>query len=183
MSLGSIPAGNVTVIAEFDGNSNYAPCSAVLTVLVKPITTLTLVPLSGQYVGDNLSIQISASVLGVSPDWTGILHVRVYDPDGDLDDEWQFLIESRFSEVAALTLDAEGVYNITAVLEGLPGIDSLVVSVPLAVSARPLSMPLDAGTAPLVSGGAVLVAVGYVLRRKLKSMIDSLPSEWAEDGL
>ena len=43
-----------------------------------------------------------------------------------------------------------------------------------------LHLQFDSGTTPLLGGFSILAVIGAILRRKMRSVFESLPREWSE---
>ena len=65
-------------------------------------------------------------------------------------------------------------------LRGLPIIVSQDYPMAVVVVDETLQLELDAGTTPLLGGISVITVIGVVLRKRMKSIIGSLPTDWTE---
>jgi hypothetical protein len=182
IDLGGQLSGNLTVMLKFEGTSVYAPCSAQCHLGIEPIVTIRITPVSGQFLGDNLTVSVESSVEGVAPDWTGLILIGIRSPTGTTLGQWQFEVSSMAVHNVCIYTALKGDYNISATVLNLPLVNEQSRFALVTVVVRPFSVPLDAGTAPVVGGGLALTVLALVLKRKMRSIIGSLPGEWKTDS-
>ncbi|MHA1909307.1 MAG: hypothetical protein ACW98Y_18565, partial [Candidatus Thorarchaeota archaeon] len=171
-------AGNYSVSIVYVGSDRYMDTMHIAQLIVEPVADLEFNFSQPLYVGVNGSILIELDIQGVSPDWTGLLHLSATNPDGSIvgsgvvDVNWNSTVE------AHIFPNLEGEYTIYVEISELPIIGQLNFSAEFYVTVIPFSSQMDVSTVPILSGGAVLGVIGLILRKRLGGALDSLSVEW-----
>ncbi|MGY5852085.1 MAG: Ig-like domain-containing protein [Candidatus Thorarchaeota archaeon] len=177
IQLLAITAGTHVVIASYAGSDTYSPISTSGPLIVLPLVNIELETRTGLYVGYNVSLAIELDLGGITSSWTGLLQYELHGPSG--------LILSRavavgpvdeieFSFMAAF----EGDYQVNVTLLEIPMIGNLSESYSFSITPPSISIPMDTGTTSMAGGTMVLALIGYVAKRRLGGMLESLPTEW-----
>ena len=169
-------SGNHTVTLSFLGSVTQAPSSAEVILVITPVVVLDIEPTSTLYLGHYCTVNLTVTVLGTLPDWSGTLDAWVSDPNGDS-------VGHRTADIGVYSVvtigfnaRVAGTHVLNTTISGLP----VVVSqdYPVTVFNETLHLQLDAGTTPLLGGFGILAAIGVVLRKKMKSIMGTLPGDW-----
>ena len=177
-SLVELLAGTHTIRVSFNGTITQAPCDSESEVMITPLVELSIEPKSDLYVGHYCSVNLTVSILGTSSDWTGTLNARLFDPDGQQVTEWTFSVGVHSIEAIGFNAQKLGTHTLNVTLTGLPIVVSQDYPMAVVIVDEILQLELDAGTTPLLGGFCVITVIGVVLRKKMKGVVGSLPSEW-----
>ncbi|MGM0686860.1 MAG: hypothetical protein ACQET3_07835, partial [Promethearchaeati archaeon] len=74
------------------------------------------------------------------------------------------------------TTIGEHVLNLT--LGGLPAIENASISIPFSIESPPINIPMSESAIPLGGGLGIIGILAVAVRRRIKSVIESLPEEW-----
>jgi prenyltransferase beta subunit len=173
-------SGNHTVTISFLGSVTQAPSTAEVILVITPVVVLDIEPISNMYLGHYCIVNLTVTVLGTTPYWTGTLDALLFDPHGDSAGQWIFDIGVHSIVVIGFNARIEGIHVLNTTISGLPVVYSRDYPMTVTVVNETLHLQLDAGTTPLLGGFCILATIGVVLRKKVKSIIDSLPNEWGE---
>ena len=177
-NLVGLLAGCHDIVVTFSGSATHASCTGNLTVLVVPVLVIALDSTGDLFVGHNCSVDVSVSVLGLSSAWNGSLEAVLFDPAGSRVDIWNIEI-GPYSVIAINFLPlAEGTYSLNVTISGLPITAERIFPMAIAIVRETLTLQLDAQTTPMFAGLGILAAVGLVMRKKMKGMLESIASEW-----
>jgi hypothetical protein len=72
----------------------------------------------------------------------------------------------------------EGDYHLSILLEDIPILMNYSETYIFTLSIPPAELPLDTSTTTVTGGSIILLVVGLAARRKLKSVLEVIPSEW-----
>jgi hypothetical protein len=179
-NLVGLLAGFHTIIVTFSGSATQASCTNNLTIVVVPVLVFALDSTGNLFIGHNCSVDVSVSVLGVSSVWSGSLEAVLLDPTGSRVDIWNLVIGPYSVLVINFLPLAEGTYTLNVTITGLPITSDRAFSMAVAIVRETLTLQLDAQTTPMLGGLGILAIVGLVMRKKMKSVLESLPGEWRE---
>ena len=174
-----LPSGAHEIIVSFLGSATQSPVSVEIELMVTPVVVLNIEPTSDLFIGHYCTINLSVSVLGAASEWNGTLEAILIDPNGVQIDEWTLEIGVYSAMVIGFNARVEGTHSLNITISGLPVIVSQDYPMAVVVVSETLQLQLDAGTTPLIGGFGILTAVGFVLRKKLRGVVDSLPGEWS----
>jgi prenyltransferase beta subunit len=177
-TLEGLLAGEYIITIHYAGTDTLAPCSVNLDLQVKPLMSISLSSQTEPYVRSNCTLEVSGTVLGVTPDWTGTLVLALYDPHDTLLLNQTVGIGVHLELMLYIVLELEGQYTIDVMVLGLPVIGIAERELRFTSTQTSIKIPLDAGTTPVVAGAPILGLIGYVLRKRLHGTIDGLPTEW-----
>ena len=168
---------NVTV--SFAGSAAQAPRLIEESFVVTAVVVLKIESTSDVYLGHYCSVNMSVTVLGTTPDWTGTIKVRLTDPYGEPAGQWTFDLGVYTVVTIGFNAQIEGMHTLNITINGLPIINSQEYPMVVTVVNEIIQLQLDAGTTPLIGGLGILAAVGVVLRKKIHEIIGSFPREWS----
>jgi prenyltransferase beta subunit len=180
ISLVGLLSGIHTIRVSFNGTGSQAPCDNELEVMITPLVVLSIEPNSDLYVGHYCSVNLTVSILGTGSDWTGTLNAWLFDPDGQQLTEWTFSVGVHSIETIGFNAQKLGTHTLNVTLTGLPIVISQDYPMAVVIVDEILQLELDAGTTPLLGGFGIITIIGVVLRKKMKGVVGSLPSEWSE---
>ncbi len=180
INLVGLLSGLHTIRLSFNGSSSQAPCESELQVVITPLVVLSIEPISDMFVGHYCSVNLSVSILGTYSNWTGTLNAWLFDPDGGEISHWSFEISVRSVEIIGFNAQKIGTHFLNMTLSGLPVIVSQDYPMIVVVVDEVLQLELDAGSAPLLGGVGVIAVIGFILRKKVRGVVESLPSDWTE---
>ncbi len=173
-------AGVHTINVTFIGSDSQAPCSTNVMVKISPVVVVVIDDDATLFVARNCSVCLSLNVLGTSSIWNGSLKAILLTPDNQNVGIWNFEITPH----SVLYIDfmplREGTYSLNITVFGLPVIIQQTYPLTIAVVRESLQISLDVGSTPLIGGFGILSVVGIFMRKKMKSVVDSLPGEWSE---
>ncbi|MFW9807154.1 MAG: Ig-like domain-containing protein, partial [Candidatus Thorarchaeota archaeon] len=179
-NLAGLLSGNHTITISYTGSATQAVSMIEMSLVVTPIVILEIESTSNLYLGYYCTVNMTVTVFGTKSEWRGTLDARLIDPHGDEVGQWNIEI----GMISALTIGfnarLEGTYILNATISGLPVIYSQDYPMGVTVVNEKLQLQLDAGTTPLIGGFGVLAAIGVVLRKKMKGIKGTFPSEWSE---
>ncbi|MFW9838318.1 MAG: hypothetical protein ACFFE7_12415 [Candidatus Thorarchaeota archaeon] len=180
INLLGLLSGTHIVKVYFAGSATQNQVSVEVSLLVTPVVLLDINPTSNLYVGKHCTINVSVTILGTHPDWNGFLDAWLYYPDGNEVGHWTF--EVGVHAIVSIDFDARevGTYNLNTTISGLPIINNQEYPMVVTIVNETMQLQLDAATTPLLGGFGVLAAIGVVLRRKIRGVVGSLPSEWSD---
>ncbi|MFX1606336.1 MAG: hypothetical protein ACFFDD_10555, partial [Promethearchaeota archaeon] len=178
VNLVGLLSGNHTVIVSFMGSITQAPTSVEVFLVVTPVVVLDIVHTSDMFIGHYCTVNVSVRVLGTNPEWSGMLDALLSDPDGERVDQRTFHIGIYSIVTIGFNARVEGTHNLNVTISGLPVVMNREYPMAITVVNETLHLQLDAGTTPLLGGFGILAAIGVVLRKKMKGVVDSLPGEW-----
>jgi len=179
-NLVGLLAGIHVINVTFSGSATQAHCSGNFTLKVTPVVVMTLDTVGTLYVGHNCSVDLSVSVLGPTPGWNGTLTTVLYSPTGSRLGTWNFEIDPySILRIEFLPLN-EGTHTLNITMTGLPVTVERIYPMAIVVVRESLSLQLDASTTPMFGGLGILAVVGFVMRRKLRNFIGTMPGEWNE---
>ncbi|TFG34604.1 hypothetical protein EU527_02550 [Candidatus Thorarchaeota archaeon] len=173
-------AGTHIISVFFLGSDTQAPCMSELLVDVTPIVVVVIDNERSLYVGRNCSLSFSLSILGTQSDWNGTLDAVLIDPTHEMIGNWSFMINPHSVLTIMFIPAIEGTYSLNLTVFGLPVIAKETCPLAVAVVHESLYLLLDAGNTPLIGGFGVLSVLGIIARKKMKSVVGSLPGEWKE---
>jgi prenyltransferase beta subunit len=177
-NLVGLLAGFHTIVITFLGSTTQASCSTNVTLEVSPAIICNLNPIGTPYVGNNCSVEITVSILGTASSWNGSLEAILFDPTGLKILSWEFTIDA----YSLLHLDflplVEGTYVLNVSITDLPVSVEQFLPFSIAIIKEALWLQVDAGNIPIFGGLGIIAAIGLVLRKKVKYMIESFPGEW-----
>ncbi|MFW9982325.1 MAG: hypothetical protein ACFFE3_10475, partial [Candidatus Thorarchaeota archaeon] len=179
-NLVGLLSGTHTIRVSFDGSITQASCETELEIVITPLVVLSIKPISTMYVGHYCSVNLSVSVLGTSPGWIGTLDAWLFDPDQKQVTERSFQVGIHSIITIGFNAQKLGTHSLNVTLSGLPVLVSQTYPMAVVVVDESLQLELDAGTTPLLGGFGVLAIMGMFLRKKMRGVVDSLPSEWNE---
>ena len=177
-TLEGLLAGEYVIMVHYAGTDTLAPCSVDLELQVKPLMSISLNPQTEPYLKSNCTLEITGTVLGVNPDWTGTLVLALYDPYGVLLLNQTISIGAHLEILLYIILEMDGQYTIDVMILDLPVIGWTESELQFMSTQAPIKVPFDAGTTPVVAGAPILGLIGLVLRKRLHGTIDGLPTEW-----
>ncbi|MFX1561192.1 MAG: hypothetical protein ACFFBL_11440, partial [Promethearchaeota archaeon] len=160
------------------GSITQAPTSVEVFLVVTPVVVLDIIPTSDMFIGHYCTVDVSVRVLGTNPEWSGMLDALLSDPDGERVDQRTFHIGIYSIVTIGFNARVEGTHNLNVTISGLPVVMNREYPMAITVVNETLHLQLDAGTTPLLGGFGILAAIGVVLRKKMKGVVDSLPGEW-----
>ncbi|MGY5874730.1 MAG: Ig-like domain-containing protein [Candidatus Thorarchaeota archaeon] len=177
LQLIAIAAGSHVVTASYAGSDIYSPITTSVPLTVLPLVKISLEPRTNLYVGYNVSLAIELDLGGISSSWVGTLQYELHGPSG--------LLLSRAisvgptSEVIFNFMAAfEGDYRVNVTLLDIPLIGNLSDSYSFGITPPSISIPMDTGTTSMAGGTMVLALIGYVAKRRMGGMLETLPTEW-----
>ena len=177
-TLEGLLAGEYVIMVHYAGTDTLAPCSVDLELQVKPLMSISLNPQTEPYLKSNCTLEITGTVLGVNPDWTGTLVLALYDPYGVLLLNQTISIGAHLEILLYIILEMDGQYTVDVMILDLPVIGWTESELQFMSTQAPIKVPFDAGTTPVVAGAPILGLIGLVLRKRLHGTIDGLPTEW-----
>jgi hypothetical protein len=178
LNLVGLLSGNHTVTLTFLGSVTQAPSSVSMSLVITPVVVLDIEATSNLYLGHYCTVNLTVTVLGTDPGWSGTLEAWLSDPNGDSAGQWTFEIGVYSVVKIGFNATIVGTHVLNTTISGLPVVVSQDYPMSVTVINETLSLQLDAGTTPLLGGFGVLAAIGVVLRKKLKSVLGSLPGDW-----
>jgi hypothetical protein len=179
-NLVGLLSGTHTVTITFEGSVTQAPSSVELILVVVPVVVLVVEPTSDLFIGHYCTVNLSVTVLGTTPDWTGSLDSLLFDPDGEKAGQWTFEIGIYSVMTIGFNARLVGTHILNTTISGLPIIVNQEYPMPITVVNEIMQIQLDAGTTPLIGGFGILAAIGVILRKKMRGIVESLPGEWSE---
>ncbi len=179
-NLVGLLAGSHAIVVAFSGSATQASCIGNMTVVVVPVFVIALDSRGDLFVGHNCSVDVSVSILGLSSAWNGSLEAVLFDTARSRVDTWNIEIGPYSLFVIDFLPLAEGAYSLNVTITGLPIIAERVLPMAIAIVRETLTLQLDPQTTPMFGGLGILAIVGLVIRKKMKSMLESMPGEWRE---
>lgn len=178
-NLVGLLAGSHTVTVSFGSSDTQASCSTELILKVTPVIVMVLDTTGNLFVGHDCTVNLSVSVLGTDSHWNGTLEAILFSPEGEQVDSWFFEIDS-YSVLSFNFLPViEGRYSLNVTVSGLPVTIERQYPLAIAVVYESLYLSLDAGTPPMLGGFGILAVIGLFLRKRMKGVLGSFPSEWS----
>jgi prenyltransferase beta subunit len=177
-TLEGLLAGEYTIRINYAGTESLAPCTTDLELKVRPLVSFAIHPQTEPYVLSNCTLKLFGTVQGVNADWTGNLMLVVYDPQDTLILNQTMDIGANVDLMLSIVLEMKGQYTIKVRILNLPVTMLAERELQFISTQVPLKIPLDAGTTPVVAGVPILSLIGFVLRRRVRRIIDELPTEW-----
>jgi hypothetical protein len=178
-SVTGLFAGNHSIVVRFVGNENYAPSSKSLSVIVEPLMTYDLDPVTPLHAESECSVSLTVNVLGVYEDWSGTMVVEILSPVGTLLGSITIQLSSETTETIQFVADSAGSYYINCTVYDLPVLGQVNHMMAMDVVHPPMIMQLDAGTTPVLGGLGILLLIGAVFWRKMDSLMSSIPTDWS----
>jgi hypothetical protein len=175
-----ILSGTHTVRVYFNGSSTQAPCASEVNITVTPLVVFSIDPVSEMYVGHYCSFNLTVSVLGTGSEWTGSVEAWLFDPDGQRVRDWTFDVGVHSIETLGFNAQRIGTYTLNVTLSGLLIVVIHHYPMSVVIVDEVLQIELDAASTPLIGGFGVIAIIGVVLRKKMKVIVGSLPSEWTD---
>jgi len=179
-NLVGLLAGSHAIVVTFSGSATQASCIGNLNVVVVPVLVVALDSKGNLFVGHNCSVDVSVSILGLLSVWNGSLEAVLFDPTSSRVDTWNIEIGPYSLFVINFVPLAEGTYSLNVTITGLPIIAERVLPMAIAIVRETLTLQLDAQTTPMFGGLGILAIVGFVMRKKMKNVLESMPGEWRE---
>jgi prenyltransferase beta subunit len=179
-NLVGLLAGAHTIAITFLGSTTQAACSINLTLEVSPVVVCDLEPVGTLYASNNCSIELTVSVLGTELSWKGSLEATLFNPAGLKLLSWDLTIDAYsllYFDFIPLSI---GNYMLNVSITGLPVTTERIYPLEIVVVDKTLVLPLDAETTPMFGGIGILAIIGFVMRRKMRGMLESIASEWQE---
>jgi len=177
-NLVGLLAGSHTVRITFEGSDSQAPCYGEIIIEITPIIVIAIDSAHSLFVNRNNTLSVSVSILGISADWLGSLDAILYSPDNEEIGSWSFEIDS----YSILDIDfkplVEGTYSLNVTVVALPVTVERTYPLAIAVVHESLQIELDAGNTSLLGGLGILSLIGVIMRKKMKSVVGSMPGEW-----
>lgn len=177
-NLVGLLAGTHTVTIIFEGSDSQAPCTGELVISITPVVVIAINNEGSLFVGQEHTVSISVSVLGTSGDWIGSLDALLLSPTDVEIGNWNFEIDP----YSVLDIDflpiVEGFYSLNVTVFGLPVAIERTYPLAIAVIRESLQIEFDAGNTSLLGGFGVLSVIGIIMRKKIKGVVSSMPSEW-----
>jgi prenyltransferase beta subunit len=179
-NLVGLIAGTHVIMVTFAGSATQASCSSSITLDITPVVIISLDTVNSLYVGQNCSLDLSVSVLGPPPGWNGTLTAVLYNPSGSLLRTWIFDIGPySILHIDFMSLN-EGTHSLNVTITDLPVTIERMFPMVIVVVRESLSLQLDASTTPMFGGLGLLAIIGLVMRKKMKSIISTMPNEWVD---
>ncbi len=176
----TVPAGNYTVRITYEGTDRYAPLTITRLLIVRPIVSVAIHPLTEVYVSENVQIRLDVQVHGVDYHWNGTLHVWIEDADGRSISEWHLISDRTATHIVTFVVSEPGEYYVRVSLDQIPVLSEYNTSTRIHAVVRPFSVTLNESTMPVVSGGVVAGLAALLVRRRLRGMLEALPADWDE---
>ncbi|MBS3795196.1 MAG: hypothetical protein KGY80_09880 [Candidatus Thorarchaeota archaeon] len=170
--------GNYDVVVSYRGSELNNPCSVEGQVTLLPEISASLSGLSESYVGAECKANITLVIAGARENSSFTVMGELYGPEGTLvktvneSASWMSSIELTFSP----TTIGEHVLNLT--LTGLPAIENASISVIFSIESPPINIPMSESAIPLGGGLGIIGILAVAVRRRIKSVMESLPEEW-----
>ncbi|MGV9168979.1 MAG: prenyltransferase/squalene oxidase repeat-containing protein [Promethearchaeia archaeon] len=171
-------AGNYDVVVSYRGSELNNPCSVEGQVSLLPEISGSLSGLSESYLGAECKANITLVIAGARENSSFMVMGELYGPEGNLvktvneSASWMSSIQVTFSP----TTIGEHVLNLT--LTGLPAIENASISVIFSIESPPINIPMSESAIPLGGGLGIIGILAVAVRRRIKSVIESLPEEW-----
>jgi prenyltransferase beta subunit len=179
-NLAGLLSGTHIVTISFEGSVTQALSTVELILVVIPVVVLDIEPTSDMFIGYYCTVNLSVTVLGTTPDWIGTLDAWLLDPDRESVGQWTFEIGVYSIVTIGFNARIEGTHILNTTISGLPVVYSQDYPMGVTVVNETLQLQLDAGTTPIIGGFSILMAVGVILRKKMRGVVSSLPGEWSE---
>ncbi|MFW9833280.1 MAG: hypothetical protein ACFFEK_04745 [Candidatus Thorarchaeota archaeon] len=179
-NLVGLLSGNHTVTLLFVGSMTQASSTVEVNLVVTPVVVIEIESTSNLYLGHNCTVNLTLTVLGTVPDWSGTLELLLCDPNGDSAGQWSFGIGVHTIVTIGFKARAEGTHILNATISNLPVVYSKEYPIAVTITNETLHLKFDAGTTPLLGGFSILAVIGAILRRKMQGVFGSLPKEWSE---
>ncbi len=176
--LENLPAGTITMIALFLGSEDFAPCTISSHLTVYPEVEFEASILGTSFVGENVSIEITVDILGLSDSWFGSIAGTISDQNNQTVKQILINVSSVDTVTISFIPYSEGEYVLHLTLSGIlleveyELLETVLVTYPT------LEYIMDPGTAPIISGGTILLLIGLVFKKRLGNAIDTIPGEW-----
>ncbi|MHA1864558.1 MAG: hypothetical protein ACTSWA_12370, partial [Candidatus Thorarchaeota archaeon] len=177
-NLVGLLAGTHTVTLTFAGSGSQAPCSSELVIDVTPLVVIAINNEGLLFAGRENTLSISVSVLGTSGDWIGSLDAVLLSPTNVEIGNWNFEIDPYSILDIDFLPSVEGTYSLNVTVLGLPVAIERTYPLAIAVVRESLQIEFDAGNTSLLGGFGVLSVIGIIMRKKMKGVVGSMPSEW-----
>ena len=177
MNLESLLAGEYVALLSYLGSDVYAPINASAGLRILPSVAIAIITVTDAYLGFNCSILFGVGVQGVPEIWQGTMQITISDPDGSIIAVTETI--SSGSELSLLFVPRlDGVHGLNFTISGLPVITNFTDCFSFSVVDAPIALKLDLGLAPLLGGSGIIGVIGFLIRKKLGTMMDNLPTEW-----
>ncbi len=177
IDIESLLAGEYMALLFYLGSEVYAPINASAELRILPCVAVAIITVTDAYIGFNCSVVLGVAVQGVPENWQGTMQITVSDPDGSIIAVTETITSG--SELSLLFVPRlEGAHELNITIGDLPVITNFTDGFSFSVVDAPLALKLDFGLAPLLGGSGAIAVIGYLIRKKLGAMIDSLPTEW-----
>jgi prenyltransferase beta subunit len=179
-NLVGLLSGNHTVTLLFVGSMTQASITVEVNLVVTPVVVIEIESTSNLYLGRYCTVNLTLTVLGTVPDWSGTLELLLSDPNGDSTGQWSFDIGVHTIVTIGFNAKSEGTHILNATISNLPVVYSKEYPMAVTIINETLHLQFDSGTPPLLGGFSILAVIGAILRRKMRSVFESLPREWSE---
>jgi len=180
LTLKGLFAGNYTILASYNGSHLLAPCTVTANLVLVPVVTIQFREEPALYQGLGGSVTVISTVIGVTAEWRGILNITLFAPSNRTMDTWVSVVSDHGEVELGFLPVEEGTYRLKVTLSGLPIVMSHTE--PLVFYARNAIMLIqtDAGTTYVVAETGIVSILGLAVRRKLRSLIQTMPIDWEE---
>jgi len=177
-NLVGLLAGTHTITLTFAGSESQASCSSEFVIDVIPLLVIAINNEGSLFVGRENILSISVSVLGTNGDWIGSLDAVLFSPTNVEIGNWNFEIDSYSILDIDFLPSVEGTYSINVTVLGLPVAIERTYPLAIAVIRESLQIEFDAGNTSLLGGFGIISVIGIIMRKKMKGVVGSMPSEW-----
>ena len=179
INLVGLLSGNHSITMSFSGSATQAASTKEMNLVITPIVVIDIEPTSNLYLGYYCTVNVTVTVLGTESEWSGTLDAWLIDPHGDEVGYWNFEIGVISTLTIGFNARLEGTHILNTTITGLPVVYSQNHSMAVKVVNEILQLQFDVGTTPIVGGFGLLAMVGIALRRKIKTILKSMPTEWS----
>jgi hypothetical protein len=178
VSLVGLGAGNHTIKVFYYGDDVFAPATTSVQVLIFPQVSVAMSVVNA-FVGANTTLTISLDIGGVESNWTGMLDLIIFDPEGKQTTSLNQEIDGSAEVTLSLKLELEGKFLVNVTISSLPLSRTDARQLSFDATIPPPVIQMDGSTISLTSGIVFVALIGFVILKRFNKVLSSLPSEWS----
>jgi len=171
-------AGNYDVFVSYHGSDLNNPCSVEGSITLLPDVSASLSGLSEPYTGTQCKANITIVVAGARNDSSFRLTGILYGPDKSILRPVNASVSRASSLAVQFSPTSPGEHLLNLTLSGLPGIGNATIKISFSIEHPPIVIPMSESAIPLGGGLGIIGVLAVAVRRRIKSVIESLPEEW-----